>query len=141
MSDGVTDEVVVEAARAVRAYLGDLLSEGDDRAGFDCELVAALRRAPVENVEEDFDRLFESRPAVRDWVAVFYEYGVPPDLVDVTERSVRLPGDPAPLALPDLYVCPVDGNYSRYVRLAFASPGTCPDHPGVALVLAPPTRS
>ena len=139
MSDDVTDELMVEAARAVRAYLAGLVPEGE-QAGYDRELVAALRRARQENVEDDLDRLFASQPAVRDWVAAFYEYRLPPDLIEFTERGARPPGDPLPLSLPDLYVCPVDGNFSRFLRLAFDSPGTCPDHPGVALVLAPPAQ-
>ncbi|RAO42616.1 hypothetical protein [Micromonospora saelicesensis] len=140
MPDGTTDEVMVRAASTVRAYLEDLLPESE-RAAYDEQLLAVLRRAGEEDVEDELDRLLESQPRVNDWVAGFLEFGLPADSLRYVERGARPPGEPAPLALPELYVCPVDGIYAKFLRLAYESPGTCPDHPGTVLVLAPETRA
>jgi hypothetical protein len=127
MADQTGDEEVLEAARAVRPYLADLLGQPDAEQ-IDGAIGDLLRRSASANVDRQLLELFDSRADLRDWVAVFWEYGLPPDFAVYRERSLPPPGDPAPLPVPERFVCPVDGNYVRFVRAAFEDAGTCPDH-------------
>jgi hypothetical protein len=127
MTNDATDDLVLDAARAVRPYLARLVA-AEDVSQVDGALQAALERGRTENVDDELERLFASRPLLEDWVSAYLEHGVPLEFVEHVERAARPPGDPAVLPLPARFVCPVDGDYVRFARLAFEPPGMCPDH-------------
>lgn len=129
------DRVLVEAARAVRHYLPGLV---DAPAEIDATLVMLLERDRAgEDVIDELFGLFERHKGLLEWVAVFLETGLPPDLVPPVEKGIApLPGAGAPVPLP-LFACPVDGLYAWWQRNVGEVIPMCPDH-HVALVSADP---
>lgn len=130
MSD---DDVIIEAARAIRAYLPELVGTAEAET-IDRQLVDLLARAQddpacVERILE----LLGRRDATAEWTAVLLESGYPPDvreLVEQRERYAGLAGHGEPPPAPRRYACP-EGDFVRWRRGAEPLP-TCPEH-GLAL--------
>ncbi len=128
----------LDAMRAVRAYLPDLLPDEHDVARYDRDIGELLRMSAVEPSDsvDRLHRLVRGTPKIDDWLRlVLADPGLrPPDVQDWEERGVT--GIGAALPVPARkYVCPVDGDFVRYQRVAGQDMGDCPGH-GVALVPA-----
>jgi hypothetical protein len=113
---------VVEAARAARPYLADLL--GEDAHAFDDEL-AALLNEPVPS-PEDIEALVVRRPEIHAWIAALVGDPElrPPDVCD--RGPGELPGLGEPVAAPR-YACQ-HGDFVWYRRTIGAEPPPCPTH-------------
>lgn len=122
-----SDPLMVDAARACRFYLAQLLPH-DDVESVDSAIRAVLERATMENADIKLEQIFGAHPALHDWVAAYFEHGIPMEFLEYAERSAIPPGDMAPLPPPAKFVCPVDENFLIFARLAFARPSKCPDH-------------
>ncbi|MGH8905387.1 MAG: hypothetical protein ACRD0K_02430 [Egibacteraceae bacterium] len=129
------DRVLVEAARAVRYYLPGLVDDPAEAEEVDAALMTLLERDRAgEDVLDELAELFQRHDGLLEWVAVFLETGLPPDLAPADEKGISpLPGAGSPVAL-DRFVCPVGGDYVRW-RRNVGEVLTCPRH-GVALVPA-----
>ncbi len=129
------DDAILEAMRAIRAYLPDLVGIAEV-GGIDRELADLLARASDDPAVADRGlRVLERHEATAEWVATFLDGGYPPDLqalIEQRERYSGLPGhgDPPPVAR--RYACP-KGDFVRWRRGAAPLP-PCPTH---GLALAP----
>jgi hypothetical protein len=84
--------IILDAARALRAYLPELV--GPDRAApLDRELAELLERPGDEDVPDRLAAIFEREERVHVWVAEYFTYGAPGDVAE-TERVAPLPGAP-----------------------------------------------
>jgi hypothetical protein len=121
------NERILEAARAARAYLPELIP--DDHAEVDRELAALLR--DVDRDPGAVDRIlavFEDHVELKEWTAAFMERGYPEDVAEEIERyDGELPG--RGIDLPGTkFVCP-QGDYAWYRRMVGqAVPEECPTH-------------
>jgi hypothetical protein len=132
----VPDDAVIEAARAIRPYLPELVpGEAEAIDGELATLLASLPDDPAApgKIEQ---RLLSPKPLL-EWTATFLDGGEPPDVKElrtaVEERYAGLPGHGDPPPLPRKYVCP-SGDYVRYRRGGEPLP-PCPSD-GLALVPA-----
>jgi hypothetical protein len=124
--------IILDAARALRAYLPELV--GPDRAApLDRELAELLERPGDEDVPDRLAAIFEREERVHVWVAEYFTYGAPGDVAE-TERVASLPGVPRPPG-PERYAC-AHGDFVFYRRTVAALVPECPTH-RTALVLAP----
>ena len=122
----------LEAARAIRSYLVELLGDADAAASTDERLAELLRAAQRgDPVADAVDAVLAERPATRNWAARFLECGYPPDLAEVRERSVP-GGGPVTILSAPRFVCP-QGDYSWWQRLPGEEPPVCPSD-GATLV-------
>jgi hypothetical protein len=118
----VTDEDVLEAARAIRPYLPDLAPDVGEQ--LDGDLAALLSAAADgDDVRLDVARLLRSEPATREWTQEFLRLRQPPEVVKAFEPA---PGHGAPV--PALkFVCPL-GDYVRYAAGVGERIESCPSH-------------
>ncbi|MFB4270038.1 hypothetical protein [Nonomuraea sp. GTA35] len=104
--------IILDAARALRAYLPELV--GPDRAApLDRELAELLERPGDEDVPDRLAAIFEREERVHVWVAEYFTYGAPGDVAE-TERVAPLPGVPRPPG-PERYAC-AHGDFVFYRR-------------------------
>ena len=116
----------LDAARAIRSYLPELLGDPGTAATIDARLAELLQAAhdgrPVTDAVTD---VLAERSATRNWAARFLERGCPPDVVG-PERGV--PGGPPVSVLPaPRFVCP-SGDFAWWQRAAGIEPPSCPSH-------------
>jgi hypothetical protein len=129
---------ILEAARAIRPYLADLLGpEGQDTAeAIDRDLAAGLVRAREgEDAEEDVAAVLADHPVTRNWAARFLELGYPPSLAPLSERAIGTGYAPPPgsgVVSAARFSCP-EGDYVWFQRTVGTTPPACPTH-SVALV-------
>ncbi|MCZ2860991.1 hypothetical protein [Blastococcus sp. VKM Ac-2987] len=121
---------LIEAARAVRRYLPDLVEERAQEV--DARLVALLRAGDREGLEE----LFGSADSLLDWLAGFVETGLPPEVAPLRERGAGYQpllgsGIAQP---PPRFECPVDHLFVWYRVDPGEEISVCPDHPDEQLV-------
>ena len=123
------DEVILEAARSIRPYLGDLL--GPAAVTVDVELAELLAAAATSPVDDRILRRLRANRATLNWTAAFLELGLPPDAAPPPERYAGLlgRGEAVPATR---FTCPV-GDFSWYRRLASQLPPKCPTHPDLTL--------
>ena len=137
----VTSRLVLDAARAVRPYLPELVG-AECAADIDARVAGLIDRASA-GVDPTVDLLaaLEADDRVRDWVAGYLWHGMPPDLaVDIERNLARPPGAGQPLdAAPERFECPIGHDYTRFRRLAAQDMGSCPTH-DAALVRVDPDR-
>jgi hypothetical protein len=116
----------LDAARAIRSYLPELLGESDAAASTDARLAALLHASQDgKPVTDAVAGVLAERSVTRNWAAHFLERGCPPDVV-ATERSV--PGGPPVTVLPaPRFVCP-SGDFAWWQRAAGVEPPNCPSH-------------
>jgi hypothetical protein len=84
---------IIDAAKAIRPYLSDLLSAGADRV--DGRLAELLSPGAPADKEQSIRDLLGSEPETRDWTAAFLELAEPPEVHAYRERGVaseRMPG-------------------------------------------------
>ncbi|MFJ3922026.1 hypothetical protein [Streptomyces sp. NPDC090022] len=136
------DEGLLEAARAVRPYLNDLV--GDGAQDCDRRLAGLLARARAgQDVSAELLATLTAAPALAEWTAaVRVDPRHRPPRVRVEAERAAGDGGYTPLPSPhggspvdaQRYVCAVDGDFVWW-RIAVGVPlGHCPDHPGVPLV-------
>jgi hypothetical protein len=114
---------VVEAARAIRGYLPDLL-DGPDAVSVDAALAAVLGSSSPDGVR--ILEVLRLRPATRDWLVAFLETGLPPDLAPPTEKAFApLPGSGGHVDA-TRYRCPVADDYIWYRRSVGLPVPRCP---------------
>jgi hypothetical protein len=121
---------LIEAARAVRRYLPDLL--GERAQAVDAQLVELLRAGDRAGLEE----LFGSTESLLDWVAGFVETGLPPEVAPLRERGAGYQPllGPGIAQAPPRFECPVDHLYVWYRVDPGEEIPVCRDHPGEQLV-------
>lgn len=114
-------EAVLEAARAIRAYLRELVADPD---AADRELAAALAEADAVRARAEL----RSRPKTRRWTADFLRLGVPADLVPSTVRSGAAPPGHGEVVRAPRFRCPQGNDYVWYRRTASSPIPLCPTH-------------
>jgi hypothetical protein len=127
MSD---DDRILEAARAVRAYLPELIPT--EHAELDRQLAAILLDADRDpTAVERFLVLLEEHRELAEWTSGFVERGYPEDLAEVIERGYGEPPGEG-IDLPGTkFTCP-EGDYVWYRRMVNQPVPGCPTH-GVPL--------
>lgn len=127
MSSPDEDEVLLDAARAVRPYLSELVGQ-PTAAELDAELAALLASARGGHAVADRVAEMLSRSAeVQAWAAGFLEHGCPPEVAELRERAFQgLPGVPEAPS-PDKFRCP-EGDYVFYRRAVGVRVPPCPTH-------------
>jgi hypothetical protein len=140
----VVDERIMEVARSIRPYLGDLV--GARVTEVDQQVAVLLERGRAgDDVDATIIDLLNGSPGTRNWAASMLADPElrPPELQGITEKVGTQPGYSG-LANPHgggvvsaaKFVCPVDGNYAWW-RPAVGRPvPCCPDHPDRQLVEA-----
>ena len=115
----------LDAARAIRSYLPELLG-APDASSTDARLAELLHAAQDGRpVTDAVVAVLAERPETRNWTAQFLERGSPPDVVG-PERGV--PGGPPVAVLPaPRFVCP-SGDFAWWQRAAGIQPPNCPSH-------------
>lgn len=119
---------ILEAARAIRPYLADLL--GVDAEAIDRQVAKLLSDAKSgQQVNNQILELLSSFNPTREWMAEFLKDNLPPQVTS-SYRSYyrRPPGDPNPPQTVR-YVCP-EGDFIVYGEPV---PPTCPTH-GLLLI-------
>jgi hypothetical protein len=108
------DEGLLEAARTIRSYLGDLV--GAETARFDVEIAGLLDDAQSgQDVTSQLRSLLDSNEDTAEWVAEVLEDPLhrPPDLQPFIKRGYTfLPGGVGPVHA-GKYACPC-GDYVWY---------------------------
>jgi hypothetical protein len=127
------DDMFLEAVRAVRSELPELV--GDGWREVDQELADTVA---MDNVSEDsLVEVMNGKPEVQNWVVDFlvrYRNLDEPSPFEI-EKLATPPGEPTTL-LPPRYACPVDGAIVQYRRSPAQAIKICPQH-AVKLVLSP----
>lgn len=116
----VAEDLLLEAARAVRPHLYELLPT-PEAAKVDQALAEALNGPAADR--EQIATIVQKAAAVHAWVAEFVT-----EAVDETrERYQGLPGDPRPGA-PVRYACPEGADFVFYRRSPAIEVPPCPTH-------------
>jgi hypothetical protein len=118
---------IVQAARAIRPYLGNLLA--DDAEDFDRRVSVHLNSIEDDGREARLSQLLASRPETQQWTARFLELGGPPQVYADQERVIPGTlgiGPDAPIPV-QVFECP-HGDCTWYQPRVGAEPPTCPDH-------------
>lgn len=119
---------VIEAARAIRPFLSELLLDDEAAQGVDEALGRLLGRGANDRRDE-IAALLVRHPATRNWAAAFLEHGRPPGLDLAVERSASyaaLPGL-ALVGTAPRFACPED-DYVWWQRAVGLAPPRCPTH-------------
>ncbi|HZC98624.1 MAG TPA: hypothetical protein VFA46_00015 [Actinomycetes bacterium] len=124
---------VIEAAKAIRYYLPELL-DADRPDEVDHRLLVLLRQEDQgTDVEAQIVDVLMAQKPTWHWAATFVESGLPPGFPQATRGPARLPGMGSPVRA-RRYVCPVDGLFSWYRQTAREEIPCCKDHPTMRLV-------
>lgn len=116
---------ILEAARAIRGYLSELLG-AEPAARVDAALTVLLASGG-DDVEDRIIEEFDRHDTTRDWAATFLELGMPPDLAQYGERVFAVtPGHGDAVRIPK-FACP-RGDYSWYRHAVGEEPPLCPSH-------------
>jgi hypothetical protein len=117
-----TSEDLLDAARSIRPFLGELL--GPESRDVDDELAEYLARAQQgEKVDNLILELLRKHTQTRVWAEEFLQTKCPPDLVRTYEQP---PGSSEPV-LADKYRCP-EGDYIWHRRNVAIPVPQCPTH-------------
>jgi hypothetical protein len=122
--------VILEGARAIRAYLPELRPH--DASDLDGTIAALLMRAGRgEDVTADVLGVLRANENTWQWFIEFAPAALPPDVAPMTERRFPpAPGGGEPVSIPR-FVCPFN-DFVWYRRAVGQEPPTCPTH-GVPL--------
>lgn len=118
-------EILLEAARAIRPYLTELL-DPQVAADIDSLLAQQLAAADKTNAEDAIRRTLLSQRPTADWWAAFLEHGVPPEVLPAMIRLNELPGDGQNVAAAR-YICPYSDFVWYRISVGVAVP-SCPTH-------------
>jgi hypothetical protein len=129
----VRDEDILEACRAIRPHLGELLG-ADLAEAVDRELAGLLARAEAgEKVENAMLGLLTRHGATREWTA-HYLRSQEAGAADAERGYSPLPGTGSAISL-DRYACP-EGDYEWFREDVDDPIPRCPAH-DISLVPAP----
>ena len=113
-------ESFLEAARAIRSYLRELV---DDPDSVDRELSSALAESDAVRARIELRRQL----ATRRWTVEFLKHGVPADLLPAAVRSGAAPPGRGEVVRAPRFRC-VSGDYIWYRRKADSAIPICPTH-------------
>lgn len=134
-SDPAQDRGVLEAARAIRPYLPDLVGPASDRVDREIAILLAAE-GRGEDIANQMRALLDADEVTADFVAEVLDdapHYRPPDRQPDTLRGVqRLPGDVGPVLHAGRFACP-HGDYVWYRPAVSVSTPPCPTH-GAGLV-------
>ena len=104
----------MQAARAIRPYLTELLAHAPERAArMDSELARQLAADDDAGKARSLLQLLEGNAVTKVWTAQFLELGLPPEFGASGNRGPAGPapvGDGETLRPGPKYVCPVNGD-------------------------------
>jgi hypothetical protein len=126
--DQVSDEQVLEAARAIRPYLAELVGPDADR--LDGELAALLARSRDGGDAEVQGLILDClmrNPATHDWAASFLIDQRPAD-ADAWQRGYGSLGGEGEVVAALRFACPVGGDTVWYRRSVGQKPPICATH-------------
>ncbi|MFF3913984.1 hypothetical protein ACFYZB_10935 [Streptomyces sp. NPDC001852] len=130
---------ILDAARAIRPYLPDLLSFAPELATrIDDELARLLQKGAGPDSADLVRGVLEGNPVTEVWVSQFLEFDVPPEFVPGGTRGSVTPGpagDGETLRPGPKFVCPVGGDFVWWRRHVGQDVPRCATH-GVILVKA-----
>jgi hypothetical protein len=121
------ESAVLEAGRAIRPFIGEVIAEPGQTAALDQALAAALALDDGQTAAAEVLKLLTaSRPAA-EWLVDFLELGVPPALAPAPEtRGPTLPGT-GDILPSRRFRCPAN-DYTWYRRTAGQPIPFCPTH-------------
>ena len=126
MAAGSDDTVILDAARAIRPYLADLVGL-EEAESVDAELAELLAQAVAgRNVDDAILGALSADAVLRDWTAAFLQTRRPP-VADRGVRSYEPLAGAAPPTHPTVFACPY-GDYVWYERSPRALIPACPTH-------------
>jgi hypothetical protein len=135
----MTDTTLLDAARAIRPYLDELLGDAAAADELDRSLAELLAAAGAgAAVDEPIERCLRERPATLEWTAFYLKHQVPLQVASLGPHRNStfgggysgLPGPGEPVRA-ERYSCP-GGDYLFYRRDVGQPIPTCPTH-GLAL--------
>lgn len=125
---GDEEEPILEAARAIRAYLPDLL--GDAALEVDRSIADLFSAgAGGAQITQGLARVLTEHTETREWTAQLLSNGklLPPEISVLIDRGAAPPpGDPGVVSAVR-YVCP-QGDYVRYRTSVSEQVPSCPTH-------------
>jgi hypothetical protein len=121
------EEPILEAARAIRAYLPDLL--GDTALEVDRSIADLFSAgAAGAQITDELVSVLSEHTETRDWTAQLLSNGelLPPQISVLIDRGAAPPGDPGVVSAVR-YVCP-QGDYVWYRTSVSEQVPSCPTH-------------
>jgi len=117
-------EDILEAARAIRPYLSELLTAEEAKV-IDERLAQLLAQKDQEKIDNLILDILCSQEPTRQWVDQFLELKLPPEI----EKLYQPPLSPNPSVVSGLikYACP-NGDYVWYQRQIGEPIPNCPTH-------------
>ncbi len=123
ISSYTMSEDILEAARAIRPYLPELLTAEQAKA-IDHQLTQLLTQQDQTKVDNLILDILCSQEPTRQWIDEFLELKLPPTL----EKSYQpIPGNLTPVSSVAKYTCPF-GDYVWYQRQVGEPIPNCPTH-------------
>jgi len=124
----VSDEQILEAARAVRPYLAELVGPDADRVDGELAVLLARSRDGRDGEVEGLilDCLMRN-PATHDWAASFLIAQQPPD-AGAGQRGYGSLGGEGEVVAALRFACPVGGDTVWYRRSVGQEPPICGTH-------------
>jgi hypothetical protein len=120
----VEEEDVRQAARAMRPYLNELLTNDEAALELDRRLAELLAEGQAgRSVKADLLIALSGQEATRKWTREFLKDKTPPQVYRTWRRP---PGDPGRVPA-QRWVCP-QGDYDWYSSSAGEQPPACPTH-------------
>ena len=128
-------ESILEGARSIRPYLGELL--GDEATGVDTQLALLLEQgAAGQKVDNRILGLLADHEPTREWIRTYLNADQAEARVTFVKSFDPTPGDPDPIAA-EKYVCPINGDTwcgsgrTRAKRSRCARTASCPTGEGI----------
>lgn len=122
------DSTVLEAGRAIRPFVSELIAGPGEAAALDRDLAAALALADRPAAAAEVLRLLTASQSAAEWLMDFEELGLPPALGPPSEvRGVTLDGD-GPILRSIRFRCPEANDYTWYRRNVAQPIIFCPTH-------------
>jgi hypothetical protein len=122
------ESTVLEAGRAIRPFISELIAGPGEAAALDRDLAAALARGDKSAAAAEVLQLLTASQPTAEWLMDFEELGLPPALKSAPQvRGVTLPGD-GPILRSIRFRCPDGNDFTWYRRNAAKPIEFCPTH-------------